>query len=239
MAVKREYLKVADLTAAHWQRIEAQARLVLGDITGFRRDIEERERVAIYWDGEDLVGLVTLDLRHETFQGRQVVGIYTGNTWLHPRWRGRNLIQRMGVLSYAESIVRWPRANKYWFFGSNNFKSYLVMARNLRDFYPSRHEPTPQFETDYICHLARVIYHADVDPDWLVYQPPAARSFSEDETRIPDRLTNDPDVRFFIDRNPNYPRGAKLMCLAPLTLTNWASIGRKAFARAVRAKRRS
>lgn len=239
MGVRREYKKVAELTASHWQRIEDQARLVLGDTTGLRRDIEERERVAIYWDNDALVGLVTLDLRHERFCGREVVGIYTGNTWLHPRWRGRNLIQRMGLLSYAESVIRWPRAHKYWFFGSNNFKSYLVLARNLRQFYPSRHGPTPQFETDYVRHLARAIYHTDVDPERLVYEPTSARSFSEQETRIPDRLRDDPDVQFFVDRNPNYPRGAKLMCLAPLTLTNWASIGHKALSRVVRSKHRS
>ncbi len=237
---KREYMKVKDLTAAHWQRIEDKAKAVLGDTTGLRQSIEERERVAIYWDAaDDLVGLITLDLRHETFRGREVVAIYTGNTWIHPNHRGTNIVQRMGARCYVESLVRWPRARKFWFFGSNSYKSYLVMARNLRDFWPVRHKPTPSWETDYIRHLARAIYHADVEPERLVYEPDGARSFSEDETRVPDKLAADPDVKFFVDRNPNYPRGAKLMCLAPLTWSNWTNVGRRALTRAVRRKRRS
>lgn len=237
---KREYMKVKDLTAAHWQRIEDKARAVLGDTTGLRQSIEERERVAIYWDAsDDLVALVTLDMRHETFRGHQVVSIYTGNTWIHPKWRGKNIVQRLAFRSYAETMIRWPRARKFWFFGSNSYKSYLVMARNLREFWPTHRRSTPSWETDYIRHLAQQIYHTDVEPGRLVYDPDAARSFSEDETTVPPKLADDPDVLFFVDRNPKFARGAKLMCLAPLTMSNWASVARRAAARAIRRKPRS
>lgn len=236
--MNREYLRVAALTEQHWQRIEDKARAVLGSTAGLRASIAERERVVIYWDDRDeLLGLVTLDMRHERFMGRDVVAIYTGNTWIAPHMRGKNLIQRLGFESFVRSSVRWPRAEKFWFFGSNSYKSYLALARNFRDYWPRPDRAIPAWESAYMLHLTRAIYHADVDPARMVYEAESARSFNEDETRVPEALTGDRDVRFFVDRNPHYAKGAKLMCLGPLTLANWSVLGRRSVARLVRRSR--
>jgi hypothetical protein len=43
-----------------------------------------------------------------------------------------------------------------------------------------------------------------------------------------------PDVEFFARANPGHAEGDMLVCLCPLTLRNWLSVGRKMLERARR-----
>jgi hypothetical protein len=46
----------------------------------------------------------------------------------------------------------------------------------------------------------------------------------------------DADIRFFAQANPGHAEGDMLVCLCPLTLTNWLSVGRKALERRRRSR---
>ena len=48
------------------------------------------------------------------------------------------------------------------------------------------------------------------------------------------RLMDDPHVRFFLEHNPTYLQGTELVCLAPISLENTKSIGRRLIQQAVR-----
>ncbi len=166
--------------------------------------------------------------------GKSVVSIYTGNTWLHPHCRGMNLVPKLGMRCWFEAMARWPFRTHYWFFGSNSYKSYLTIARNLVDYYPSRHEPVPEWEAQYMAHLAQEIYQADIDPQTFVYATSGGRSFREFDAGIEPALKDDLDVLHFTQLNPGFAAGDKLMCLGPLTFSNWRKIVMRAIRRALR-----
>ena len=44
---------------------------------------------------------------------------------------------------------------------------------------------------------------------------------------VPAARADDPHVQFFMDRNPTYREGSELVCLAPISLENTKSIGRR------------
>ncbi len=223
------------MTGDDWSLILTKAADVLGDTTGLRESIEGRQRVALYWNrDDDLVGLCTVDLRPEEFMGRPVLCIYTGNAWLHPEVRGMNLVPKLGARCWLEAVRRWPKHTHYWFFGSNSYKSYLTMARNLVEFYPSRHQETPEWETQYIAHLAQEIYGVEINAETFVHSSPGSRSFREFEEDVEAVLQEDPDVRYFTQLNPGYGGGDKLMCLGPLTLNNWGKVLMRSIRRKLR-----
>jgi hypothetical protein len=58
------------------------------------------------------------------------------------------------------------------------------------------------------------------------------------ETTAPltDAELADPDIRFFAEANPGHAEGDMLLCLCPLDLKNWISVGRKARERRRRRK---
>ena len=62
------------------------------------------------------------------------------------------------------------------------------------------------------------------------------RRLRPDIAAIPPHLATDPDLRYFVPGNPGYPSGDVLLCLAPLTLTNWWSVARRMLHRRRRAR---
>jgi hypothetical protein len=45
-----------------------------------------------------------------------------------------------------------------------------------------------------------------------------------------------PELKFFSKANPDYAEGDMLVCLCPLTIANWISVGIRAFQRMWRRK---
>ena len=41
----------------------------------------------------------------------------------------------------------------------------------------------------------------------------------------------DPDIQFFAHSNPGHVEGDMLICLCPMSLSNWMSVGKKALQR--------
>lgn len=235
--LRLEYLTVDELTPAHWVRIQRAAEQALVTTAGLRQSITARERIALYTDADQaIVGLTTADLRHERIDGRDVAVLYVGNTWLAPQHRGKNLFYVLTVLAFVEMMLRWPRTPRYAFFGCNSFRSYLKLARNYPKYWPRRGTDTPAFEHALIQHLAAEYYGPQVDAQRLVLEAePETRSFKEADSAIPASLVNDPELRYFVTRNPGYARGSKLMCLGELS---WACIGRNSARYLRRALRR-
>ena len=234
LKLKRTFFSVADMTPEQWESLLDKAKDVVGSIEGLRESIEARERAALYWDEhENIVGLVTIDLREETFMGRKVVSIYTGNAYLREQIRGMNIIQKLAMRCYVEALARWPRHDHFWFFGSNSFRSYMTMTRNFERCYPHRLHVMPDWERQYILHLTKAVYGVDLPDGRLVHEAEGARAYQEDAAGVPESLKDDADIAYYVKENPNYAEGGRLMCLGPLTLSNWARVAERAIRRGI------
>jgi hypothetical protein len=65
------------------------------------------------------------------------------------------------------------------------------------------------------------------------------RRLRPDVAGVPAHLTGDPDVRYFVERNPGYPGGDLLVCLVPLDLANWIAAASRIAVRLRRRRRRA
>ncbi len=211
-----------DVPESVWALIRKLGEEQLSSTEGLQEDLAKRDRLAVFMNADqtELAGISTYDVVHERFDGRPAVMIFSGNTWVHPDWRGKNLTTWFGLITFFRVRFRYLFTPIYLFFGSSNYKSYLFLARNLRTYWPRRDRPTPDWESGYIQHLARRVYDAEIDPETLVWQSGAGRAFKQADTEAGKRAETDPDVRFYVETNPGYVQGERLMCLAPMSLTN-------------------
>ena len=209
----RIFKPVAELTSQEWQLMTDKALKVLNTTAGIVESIYQRERIALYIQDGELVGLVTVDIWPCEFQGVKTVALYTGNAWYHPDFRGRNLSQSLALRCFLEIKRRYPRHRCYWIFGSSNYKSYLLMLKNCRQFWPRYDRETPAWELGYLRLMAEHFYHHTwEDGAYGVIPSEAERSFMPNDTTIPPALFSDPHIQFYQAVNPDYLRGAKLIC---------------------------
>jgi hypothetical protein len=198
-------------------------------------ELRKRERIALFRMNGALLGMASITIYDEEFRGRRVTVINTSHVLIRENWRGRNLIQKLGFRTFLGARLRHPFRPIYWFFDTFSYKSYLLLPRNFRRFWPRHDEPTPEPRAALIDQLATRVY----GPAWRPARGIAVRSGRKRlrATTAPLALTADssPNLRFFAAANPGHAEGDMLICLCPLTLGNWLSVARRALARRGRA----
>jgi hypothetical protein len=225
-----------DLTPGDWDDIWA----LTDEFYDVERDYAEaelrkRERIALFRMNGALLGMASITIYTESFRGRAMAVINTSHVLIRENWRGRNLIQKLGFRTFLATRARFPFRPIYWFFDTFSYKSYLLLPRNFRRFWPRHDEPTPEPRAALIDQLATHLY----GPAWRPARGIAVRSGRKRlrADAAPLALSGDssPDIRFFAAANPGHAEGDMLVCLCPLTLGNWLSVARRALARRERA----
>ena len=170
--------------------------------------------------GGELAGLVSLDVYPVVWRGRTRIIIFTSSVVADERFRGRNLVLKTGLRLLLREKSRRPFAPAYWFFDTFSYKSYLIPARNLREFWPRRDQPASPDTAAFIDRLATQRYGADWSREAGVVRRSGYKQLLPYTAPIDARARSDPDVRFFETVNPGHREGDMLVCLAPLTVGN-------------------
>ena len=167
-----------------------------------------------------LVGLVSLDAYSVRWQGRTSTILFTSSVVIDERFRGRDLILRTGLKLLLREKLRRPWARAYWLFDTFSYKSYMILPRNLAEFWPRRDHPTPAHVAAFVDFLARQRYGDAWSPATGVVHRSGKKRLRPDTAPIgPLQLAN-PDIRFFDETNAGHREGDMLVCLVPLNARN-------------------
>jgi hypothetical protein len=165
-------------------------------------------------------GLSVIDLDHA---GVGVRVLYTSAVLIEGAWRSRNLIQQAGVAS----VLRFgfgPR-RLYWLSECDNFRAYLVAARNFIDVWPRHGRAVPAFEGTLIARLCREMFGDAWDGTSGICAAIPNRVLLGEYSAIPPQvLADDVDAAYFARRNPGYRAGDGLPVLVRLDARNMASM---------------
>lgn len=143
--------------------------------------------------------------------------VYTSVVAVNPAYRQLGLPARMGLYTYFHERRRAPLTPLYWLAEAVSPSGYLLIARNLVEFWPQPGELTPPH--------AQAIISATLSAAGVTRTSRTSEGqflVNEDypvieREQAPDRWQqSDPDVGFFLRTNPDYWAGSALVCLAPL-----------------------
>jgi hypothetical protein len=233
-AASIEILETASISTATWDEIwNLTHRYYDTDRSYMRESLGARQRIALFRSPEDgsLVGMSSLDVYLASFRGQALAAIFTSHVLLREDYRGQNLVQRLGFRVFLQTRLRHPLRNIFWFFDTFSYKSYLLLARNLRHFWPRRERQTPAWERDLMNHLAGEIYGDAWEPAWGIVVRSGRKRLRPGTAPLDRAVAGDPDFEFFAGRNPGHAQGDMLVCLCPLTVSNWLGIAMRSVAR--------
>jgi hypothetical protein len=196
--------------------------------------LREHQRIVLFRSrGERaLVGMASVDVYPVAFRGRKLAVIYTSHVLLEERYRGHNLIQRVGFRTFLEARLRFPLRPLYWFFDTFSYKSYLLLPRNFRDFWPRFDRPTPEWDAALMDHLAARTYGSAWQPAAGIVARSGQKRLRRETAPLEPGLADAPEIEFFARSNPGHAEGDMLVCLCPLTAANWLSVAVRALRRA-------
>jgi|TARA_B100001971_G_C18234610_1_gene566310 hypothetical protein len=200
------------------------------NIETFQRDLSEKKDVILLreLDKGSIKGFSTLMLLEETVDGNSITALFSGDTIIDKEYWGTNELPKWWG-KYAFSLIdEMPDQELYWFLMSKGYKTYRFLPVFFNEFYPRRGVEFPErdkmildtfasskFPKDYNFHTGVISF--DKGKDYL----------KQGVADIDDSRMKNSDVKYFVERNPNWQQGDELACLVRLTKDNFNKVGHK------------
>lgn len=189
----------------------------------FMERFDRNTHYALYHQGNRLVGFTGLRIETVALAGRPNLLIYFGQTVVEAETRGQGLITRTGLLLFRKYWKNILSGRAYFWADSLTYRAYLVFAKNLEEYYPSR-RPMPDGVEVLRNHIGQQYYGERFCPqtgtikkDTYLLQDPSVQ--------ICTNKLQDPEIRFFQEANPLYTEGHGLLTLAPIHFRNlWTMV---------------
>jgi hypothetical protein len=95
----------------------------------------------------------------------------------------------------------------------------------LEEYYPSYKYPTPENIQCFIDRLAVKKFGKFYENGLVI--PSIPDMLKSGKNDVPEKRTEDEDVKFFLRKNPEYYKGNELVCLAKLHPDNLTKAGKR------------
>jgi hypothetical protein len=187
----------------------------------FESDLDEKDHVILLRDDGDgsVRGMSTLKVYELDVFGRRTCSVFSGDTVIDDAYWGQSALH-WSFLSYLVRVkTQNPSTPVFWFLISKGYKTYLLLSRNFPSHYPRHDRATPPWEQALLDKLATERYGNAYDKHTglLRFEQPDGR-LCERIAPITDELMRHPDVRFFVEKNPDHARGNELCCIGRIDL---------------------
>ena len=204
---------------------DADAMFALMDLVyaGMRREAFEAdlagkdEAIVLRTDAGRLVGFSTQRTMTVRVGDATAAGVFSGDTVIHPdHWGSAALLQ-----AFARRYIVERDEPFWWFLVSKGHRTYRFLPTFFTTFWPDRRSPTPPGARAIMDAYATALFPGDYDAGRgvLAYRTPKDR-LRPGLAGITARDLKNPDVAFFVARNPGHPLGHDLVCLCDLAPAN-------------------
>jgi len=186
------------------------------DLDTFLSDMSRKTGVFLIRRRDDrcLVGFSTVALMDLNLQGKQVKGVFSGDTIIEKEYWGSRALVTSFFLYIVRVILRYPFTPVFWLLISKGYKTYLLLANNFFRFYPHPQRRYQAYETlveeysealfpGYYCPARKVL---DFGEDYQFLNQDVAGITDELRERVPN-------VAFFEACNPDWESGHELPCV--------------------------
>jgi len=121
----------------------------------------------------------------------------------------------------------------YWLFAASSYRSYLVMARNFREYWPRPDAAMPERERALLASVADALDPPSGDPSRADH-PYSDLVYRDGGAAVDPDALRDPNIAYYARINPDPLHGGFVLALAPLTASNWAAAFFRAASRVLR-----
>jgi hypothetical protein len=187
----------------------------------FFQDLAEKDWVILLIDKGDLAGFSTLKLIRLPVAGADRLFLFSGDTIVDPaHWQNSTLAGCFGHFM-LRTLSENPVTPIYWFLITKGYRTYRFLPVYFNHFYPAWNQPTPPPYAELLHAAASHKFGDAYNPHTgLIHHQEARDRLRPALCNIAPSRLQDPHVRFFLERNPNYHAGDELACIADISRDN-------------------
>ncbi len=197
----------------------------------FHKDLINKDYVIALWDGEKkLQGFSTVAVLEFEFEAQPRRAIFSGDTIVHRDYWGEQTLPLAWCRLAGQIKAQAFSVPLYWFLIVKGYRTYRYLPLFAHQFYPTYRYPTPPEIQRLMDYLAEKKFGNSYDPKSGLIQFATSQGHLRGSwADIKDGYENKPDVRYFLERNPDYYKGDELVCLMELREDNMRSHARRGF----------
>ncbi len=214
------YQKVSTLSVVDVARMHAlfEANYDYSPLSTFITDLEKKDGAFIvrHKSTQEIVGFSTLAIYKFELGGKQVKGLFSGDTIIDRNYWGSRSLQKAVALKMFWEALKSPLTPQYYLLISKGYKTYLLLARNFPDFYPKRNSTSSRGLDKLVAQYCEALFPGKLDQDKMLLDfGEGANCLKDHVAEITDDMRRtDPDIAFFEKCNPTWQRGTELPCIA-------------------------
>lgn len=186
----------------------------------FKTKQETLDQYALYFNAQQkLIGYTGIRSYSFKLNTKKYRAIYFGQTIVEKNYRGKKFIQNTVIRLLLKHLMSFNLSNLIIWNDSVSYRPYLVMAKNLKSYYPNMLN-TNQEEFRSICNLLGKKYYGAAfcsNTGTIIKPRPTLR---KKELVLSKKDLEDPHIKFYVTKNPNYTQGHGLITFCPATLKN-------------------
>ncbi len=203
----------------------------------FEKDLNQKDDVILLKDSGDdsLQGFTTVQVYEESYQGKEFVAVYSGDTIIADGYWGQQALHRAFYRYLLQVKLRNLSKPVYWYLISKGYKTYLLLTRNVPNYYPSHKHRTPGFEAGILEQLSVGKFGEAYKKDQgVLHFDTCLGRLKRGVASVDTELLAHDDIRFFVEKNPGHVDGDELCCLGKLDAKLFTSFLFKTSTRPVR-----
>jgi hypothetical protein len=194
----------------------------------FRRDLAEKNAVVLLEDsGGELRGFSTFRMYETRVSGRPETVVCSGDTIVEPSAWGSPALPRAWIRAVHALRYDFPRGDLHWLLLTSGFRTYRFLSVFCRRFYPRYEGITPAPIQELLDAVSSERYGPLYDRASGRVRFAQAQVLRPELVDVPEGRRQDPDVRFFLERNPGYAAGDELVSFASLAEDNLTAAARR------------
>ena len=151
---------------------------------------------SFYTNNAKIVGFTGLRINQMNVNAKKVFLMYFGETVIERPFRGKSLIPLTGFklcVKFAKQILS---SRSFFWAETLTYKAYLLFAKTLDTYFPSRKEKTPKEIKELMNQIGKIYYNSSYIEESGVVKK-ATKLVKDPSSEINVKTLSDPDVSFF------------------------------------------
>ena len=203
--------------ARHFEGVERET---------FLRDLSEKDWVLLLESEDGLQGFSTLAVYPANVRGQRITVVYSGDTIVARDAWGSSALCRLWISSVLSVRDLDPTRLCYWLLLCSGFRTYRFLPTFFKTFVPRHNHPTLPTQQSMLDELASSRFGAQfMANQGIVRFARAPQRLRSELANIPIGRFKNPDVAFFLAKNPGHIDGDELVCLTEISLDNLTPAG--------------
>lgn len=181
----------------------------------FVRDMSKKTGVFVIYQRSDdaIVGFSTIITFNVQADGRTARCLFSGDTVVDRRYWGTSALRITTFLYVLRQKILHPFTPLYWYLISMGYRTYMVMANNFPNYYPSVDGDDPHLRQIAIAASERLFPGMLDEERMMIHFGEDACKLKGDVTPISDAERSNRKIAFFEKRNPNWMHGDEMPCV--------------------------